>query len=87
MIAKRRRSSLEIIANILEAASKPEGVGKTHIMYKSNLSNKVVEEYLNFVVEKKLVDVTVGSKRRFKTSDRGREYLKKFRELETILTV
>jgi len=87
MIAKRRRSSLEIIANILEVASKPEGVGKTHIMYKSNLSNKLVQEYLNFVVEKKLIDVTMRSKRRFKISERGREYLKKFRGLETILAV
>jgi len=86
MITKRR-SSLEIIASILEVASQPEGVGKTRIMYKSNLSSKLIEEYLNFAVEKKLVDVTVRSKKRFKTSERGREFIKKFREIETILAV
>jgi len=85
----KRRSRLEIIANILEVASRPRGVGKTHIMFQSNLSNELVQEYLNFVVEKKLVDVTVRSKSRrfFKTNDRGREYIEKFRELNNILAI
>jgi len=85
----KRRSRLEIIANILEAASRPRGAGKTHIMFQSNLSNELVQVYLNFLVEKKLVDVTVKSKSRrlFKTNNRGRKYIKKFHELENILAI
>jgi len=87
-LSVKRRSRLEIISNILEVASRPKGVGKTHIMFQSSLSNELTQKYLNFIVEKKLVDVTVKSKRRlFKTNDRGREYIKKFREMENFLAV
>lgn len=84
MIAKRR-SRFEIIVNILEVASKPMGVGKTHIMFETNLSNELVQEYLNFVVDKKLADVLTKSKRKlFKTNERGQEYIEKFRELKIL---
>ena len=83
----RKRSRLQIITNVLEVASQPLGVGKTYIMFQANLSNELMQEYLNFLVEKKLLDVWVKSARRrlFKTNDRGLEYIRKFRELEVIL--
>ena len=82
-----KRSRLEIIRNILEWASQSWGVEKTHIIFQSNLSNDLIEKYLNFVVDKKLVDVTVESdgRRLFRTNNRGREYIDKFRELENTL--
>lgn len=62
------------------------GVGKTHIMFQSNLSHELVQTYLNFVVDKRLVDVVRRSKRRlFKTNERGQEFIKKFQELKNIL--
>lgn len=88
-MSAKRRSRLEIIKNTLEVASRPREVGKTYIMFQTNLSNELVQEYLKFLVEKKLLDVTIKSpsRRYFRTNGRGREFIKEFHEIETILAV
>jgi predicted transcriptional regulator len=84
----KRRSRLEIMAKILEVTSQPLEVGKTHIMYQANLSTELTQEYLNFLIEKKFVDVTVKSKRKlFRINDRGRKYIQMFRKIKNLLTV
>jgi predicted transcriptional regulator len=44
----RRRSNIEIIADMLRAGE--NGAGKTHIMYSANMSYTQIQKYLDFLV-------------------------------------
>ena len=48
----RRRSSIEIIADMLRLGE----AGKTEIMYSVNMSYFQLQKYLNFLLERKLID-------------------------------
>lgn len=48
----RRRTSLEIMADMLRLGE----AGKTEIMYSANMSYFQLQKYLNFLLERKLID-------------------------------
>lgn len=52
-MARKNRDRISIIAAILEAAN--SGTCKTRIMLKANLSYKLLNKYLNLVIDLKLV--------------------------------
>ena len=55
---ERRRSSIEIIADMLRLGE----AGKTEIMYSVNMSYFQLQKYLNFLLEQKLIDkVALGN--------------------------
>jgi len=47
-VLNRRRSNIEIIADMLRAGE--NGAGKTHIMYNANMSYTQIQKYLDFLV-------------------------------------
>jgi len=54
----RRRSSMEIIADMLRLGE----AGKTEMMYSANMSYFQLQKYLNFLLERRLIDkVTLGN--------------------------
>jgi predicted transcriptional regulator len=58
MKIERRRSSIEIIADILRLGE----AGKTEIMYSANMSFFQLQKYLKFLIQLELIDkVTVGN--------------------------
>jgi predicted transcriptional regulator len=58
MKIERRRSSIEIIADILRLGE----AGKTEIMYSANMSFFQLQKYLKFLLQLELIDkVTVGN--------------------------
>ncbi|MBN1366309.1 MAG: hypothetical protein JW967_00070 [Dehalococcoidales bacterium] len=58
MRVERRRSSIEIIADILRLGE----AGKTEIMYSANMSFFQLKKYLNFLLQLELIDkVYVGN--------------------------
>jgi predicted transcriptional regulator len=48
----RRRSSIEIIADMLRLGE----AGKTEMMYSVNMSYFQLQKYLNFLLDRKLID-------------------------------
>ena len=76
---RKNRSSIEIIANILEIAK--DGAKKTRIMYLANLSFDQLKKYLNFLIDKNLLEYNPIEKK-YKTTNRGSEFLKMFREFK-----
>jgi predicted transcriptional regulator len=55
---ERRRSNIEVIADILRLGE----AGKTEIMYSANMSYFQLQKYLNFMLERNLIDkVKVGN--------------------------
>lgn len=79
-----RRSRMDVLAGMLEAASKKGGLTKTQI--RGNLTCKQSEKYLKFLIRKDLLKVQkLGSKMLFSITDKGINYLRGYRELKKML--
>jgi predicted transcriptional regulator len=78
----RRRTDLEIVAEILGLCLKPQC--KTRVMQRSNLSWKLADEYLSYLQERGLLDVH-HSAIRYVTSQKGLAFLEKWARLEELL--
>ncbi|MFB0523349.1 MAG: winged helix-turn-helix domain-containing protein [Candidatus Bathyarchaeia archaeon] len=84
-ISSRRRDRLSIIAEILDKAR--EGVLKTRIMYKANLSFAQINEYLSLIVDLDLLEVAKNPEKTiYKTTHRGLQYLQGYKEIRELLT-
>jgi predicted transcriptional regulator len=61
----------------------------THIMYKANVNCSVLSEYLNFLIEKELVEERKAQKNRtiYAITQRGVTVLKYFGELKQALLI
>ena len=60
---------------------------KTHIMYKCNLNSSQVQRYLQFLLERKLVERDFPDSKRslFKTTELGMKYINSYAHLTGIL--
>ncbi len=84
-----RRSRLELVSDILVAIQNKGGrIKPTHLMYKSNLSHKLLNSYLDELVEKELIQITEELARKrekpLKTvviTDKGLNFLAEFRRM------
>jgi len=81
-----RRDRLDIINDIL-TVTKNE-VKKTQIMYKASLSFVQLQEYLSLLKESGLIENGKGidGSVRYKTSERGYNFLKVYRKIEILIT-
>lgn len=85
-----RRSRLELIFDILLAITDKGGrIKPTHLMYKSNLSHKLLQGYLDELLDKELVAVIEEAAKKKKTTpsrmvhitDKGIEFVAEFRKM------
>jgi predicted transcriptional regulator len=76
----KKRNRLQIIHDILKVIRERDGrIKPTHILYKSNLSHQMMEEYLSELMGKKfVVEVSNGKTRTYKITDKGRNFLEKY---------
>ena len=77
----KKRNRLEIIKDILEVIRNRNGkIKPTHILYKSNLSHQMMEEYLEELKSKEFIlEVKVGAGKSYLVTKKGMEYLDKYR--------
>lgn len=81
---RRRRDRLFIMAEILEVAR--EGVLKTQIMYRANLSFAQLNEYLSLLLDLNLLRTVKNSERTtYKTTDKGLRYLQSYKAIRELL--
>lgn len=71
------RDRLDIIADILNVASRE--AKKTQIMYQANLSYKVLQRYLNEIIESSLVEFQ-NHKQCYMLTYKGQEYLDAYKD-------
>lgn len=84
-----RRSRLELIFDILIAIQNRGGrIKPTHLMYKSNLSHKLLNNYLDELVQKELVAITEEHMKKKKApvktvviTEKGLGFLAEFRRM------
>lgn len=76
---KAKRETLELIHDILYALQKGN-VKKTHVMYKANLSPKMLEEYLADLIAKGfIIENNSGNGSTYSLTDKGFKYLQEYR--------
>ncbi|MEM2146672.1 MAG: winged helix-turn-helix domain-containing protein [Candidatus Jordarchaeaceae archaeon] len=81
---RERRSAIKVIVDILGIALK--GATKTEIVYKANLNFKQVEKFLDFLIKKGLLSVSSNKRKKYQTTERGKEFIKRYRKtVELIL--
>ena len=76
------RSRTGIVCNILDATN-GGGATKTKIMYAAFLSYAQLKEYLSVLIENNLLEYSNGTQ--FKTTEKGLNYLKMYREIGELL--
>ncbi len=79
-----RRSSLEIIMDILRTCS--SGASISQILRESNLNYRQVQKYINFMVRKKLIkEIIIKSRKKFYTTKYGNSILVAYNGLNEII--
>ena len=77
-----KRDRVEIMAEILGLCSEPRT--KTHVMYGTNLSWKMLQYYLSELQSLELLEVKDSSSR-YVVTKRGREFVEKWKDLQQLL--
>jgi predicted transcriptional regulator len=78
----RYRNRIDIIAQLLDAASSP--TTKTKMMYKAMLSYEQLKEYLVMLSENDLIGYDKPSQR-FATTDKGFQLIKRYEDLSKLI--
>jgi len=73
------------VADVLDVAD--GGALKTHIMYGANLSFRQLENYLEFMTSRSLLEkITRTEKETYETTDKGKDFLQQYHEIKALLT-
>jgi predicted transcriptional regulator len=77
----RKRDKLQVIYDILRAIEDKNGrIRPTHILYKSNLSHQMMEEYLQELISKSFVVVHQGKNQKtYSLTQKGFDYVNRYR--------
>jgi predicted transcriptional regulator len=79
----KKRDRLQIVHDILKAVQDKNGkIKPTHILYKSNLSHQMLDEYLGELISKGfIVENNTKSGKTYSMTPKGFEYLQKYRTI------
>ena len=79
-----RRSKIEIVNDMLQAIeNKGRKIKPTHLMYKSNLSHKLMKLYLSDLMKKGLVEeITEKGSKFFILTDKGLDFIFKYKKMK-----
>ena len=77
----KRRDRLQVIFDILKSIQEKNGkIKPTHILYKSNLSHQMMEEYLKELISKNFITEKESSHgKTYTMTEKGFEYLSKYK--------
>ena len=77
----KKRNRLEIIYDILRTIrERNKRIKPTHILYKSNLSYQMLEEYLSELIKNELIIERITEKgKTYSLTPKGQNYLEKYK--------
>lgn len=77
----KKRDKLQIIYDILVAVQEKDGrIRPTHILYKSNLSHQMLEEYLDELIAKKFLVVNIQKQgKTYSLTQKGYDYINQYK--------
>lgn len=84
----KKRSKLQVIHDILKAIQHQDGkIKPTHILYKSNLSHQMMDEYLDELISKDfIVQHNTEKSKTYSLTDKGHKYVEKYKMIEEFTT-
>ncbi len=84
----KKRERLEVIRDILKSVKDGRRIKPTRLLYASNLSPQMFKEYIDELVEKKLIqpEIDKNNKKTFSITKRGYEFLEEYRVIENFIT-
>jgi predicted transcriptional regulator len=77
----KKRERLQVIHDILQVIKEKNGrIKPTHILYKSNLSHQMMDEYMSELIEKGFITESKNEDgKTYSITSKGQEYLSKYR--------
>jgi len=81
---KTKRNKIEIIFDILKAIQNKQGkIKPTHLLYKSNLSYKKMNEYLDDLITKSMVSSVMekNNKKFYTITETGLTFLQEYKKM------
>ncbi len=83
----KKRDRLRVIFDILDVIrEKGETIKPTHILYKSNLSHQMMQQYLNELIGKGFLIEKVAEKgKTYSLTEKGFNYLKEYNKITTFV--
>lgn len=80
---------MQVIADVLRVIENENGITKpTHILYKANLSHKLLKDHLNTLLQKGFVEVVIEKNRTYyKITDKGKKFINEFRKIEKLAQI
>lgn len=83
----KKRERIEVIKDILQVIQDKNGkIKPTHIMYKSNLSYIMMDEYLKELITKGFIVETITDKSKtYSITKKGQDFLEKFRLIKDFM--
>lgn len=83
MLSGKRRNAMEIAVNVLEEAR--SGINKTRLVYRTNLNFLLIQRYVDFLVQKNMIEVVNDPTPIYRTTQKGVELLDEFSKIKDIL--
>jgi predicted transcriptional regulator len=84
LLIGKRRGRLEVIEDILKVADNPNGANKTRLVYMSNLNFNRLSSFLNFLLEKELLEKNEDEKK-YTLTIKGREFLRQLEKMQKMI--
>ena len=77
----KKRDRLQVIHDILKCINDKSGkIRPTHILYKSNLSHQMMDEYLRELISKDFIREHINGKNRtYSINEKGQKFLEKYK--------
>ena len=81
-----RRSKIKVLVDILRVVQRDGGESKpTHILYKANLSHKLLKSHLKLLMEKGFIEqMDYGGKTHYRITEKGVLFVNEFRKVEKL---
>ena len=82
-----RRSKIRVLVDILRVVEENEMAKPTHILYKANLSHKLLKEHLDMLVTSDFIErMNRGNNIYYKITEKGQKFMSQYRQMEKIAT-
>jgi predicted transcriptional regulator len=78
----KKRDRLQVIYDILRCIKDKNGkIKPTHILYKSNLSHQMMDDYISELIEKGFINEIKkeGNSKTYSITQKGQDYLSKYK--------
>lgn len=81
-----RRSKMQVLVDILRVIQRQGGEARpTHILYKANLSHKLLKSHLNLLMEKGFIEQkSYGDKIHYCITEKGINFVGEYKKVEKL---